>query len=165
VREPLTQARLKELLTYDPETGDFFWIANPRRRALPEGNKAGTTNESRGCRQIGINQRFYRSHRLAWLYMTGEWPKHEIDHIDGNPSNNCFSNLRDVPRGVNQQNIRKPLKNNSVGYLGVKKVNNRFAARLWANKVQHHLGYFATPEEAHAAYLIAKRRMHPGCTI
>ncbi|PZQ77959.1 MAG: HNH endonuclease [Variovorax paradoxus] len=159
----LTVERLRELLHYDPETGVFTWTLQPRRRALPRGNVAGTVQ--RGRVQIIIDQKSYRAHRLAWLYMKGEWPSNEIDHIDGNGLNNKFGNLRDVSTKVNQQNKRRPKAGTHLGVQGVNKVYRRFRAKLHVEGRSLHLGYFSTPEEAHAAYVCAKRQLHAGCTI
>ena len=163
MKEAVTCDRLKELLRYDPETGVFVWLKNPRHRAIREGNVAGSL--CKGRLQIGIDQRFYRASRLAWLYVHGEWPKHEIDHINGDKSDNRIANLRDVSRLVNQQNIRKALRHNATGILGASRINRRFRAKLTTDGVSQHLGYFDTPEEAHTAYVEAKRRLHQGCTL
>lgn len=100
--------------------------------------------------------------------MTGGWPRFTIDHINGDGSDNRWANLRDVPLFVNQQNMRKPRggqRTNKIGVLGVTQVGRRFSARLSVDKRTTYLGTFDTPEEAHAAYLAAKRAHHAGCTV
>jgi hypothetical protein len=105
-------------------------------------------------------------HRLAWLYMTGSLPTHQIDHIDGDRKNNRWTNLRDVTTSVNQQNRRTPRSDNSCGLIGVtREKNNRFTASIRFEGKQRRLGTFATPEEAHSVYVEAKRRVHEGCTL
>lgn len=157
----LTAQRLREILHYDPETGVFTW------RIKRGGKMPGAVA---GCKAVGkviisIDDTLWRAHRLAWLYMTGNLPTNNIDHIDGNPHNNIFSNLRDVTQLVNAQNIRRPSKNNSIGVLGVLKHGPSWRASLLANGVLHRVGGFKTKEEAAVAYLELKRKFHDGCTI
>jgi hypothetical protein len=103
---------------------------------------------------------------LVWLWVNGSWPIGEIDHIDGDKLNNRIANLRDVDRATNTQNSKKARRNNkSSGLLGSYKSGNRWQAQIRINGVCMTLGSFGTPEEAHAAYLGAKRLFHPGCTI
>ena len=158
----LTQARLKELLHYDPSTGDFTWIGGSR---TPIGKRAGCLFDT-GYIRIQIAGRFYRAHRLAWLYVTGAWPRHQIDHIDGQRDNNAFHNLRDVTAGVNSQNRRKAHPGSASGLLGVAKgYKGQWNAYITAAGRSQYLGTYQTANEAHAAYLAAKRRMHEGCTL
>lgn len=161
----LTQARLKELLSYDPETGIFIRLVN--RQCVKAGDIAGSIS-SEGYLTVYMDGRSYKCHRLAWFYMTGEWPKGEIDHIDGKRANNAFSNLRDVSKNANIQNQKKPQsRNKSSGYLGVFKNynSNKFMARITVNNRKIYLGSFSEAEDAHEAYLKAKRELHEGCTI
>jgi hypothetical protein len=161
----LTQSRLKELLHYCPETGVFTWNKTLGSRAQA-GSSAGFNSD--GYRRICLDGREYKAHRLAWLYVTGDWPDQHIDHIDGQRSNNAFANLRDVPQSVNNQNFRLAKRSNKTGQLlGVskKKRGQGFIARLTVNRQEIHLGTYPTPEEAHQAYLAAKRELHVGCTI
>ena len=88
----ITQKHLKEILDYNTETGIWTWRVNQARR-IKIGQRAGTII-SDGHRHIGISGKFYKAHRLAWLYMTGEFPKDEIDHINGVPDDNRWCNLR-----------------------------------------------------------------------
>jgi hypothetical protein len=125
----LTAERLRELLHYDPETGVFTWL--PRQREMfrearhhaiwntrYSGKRAGHAGAALGYETISVIDRAYFSHRLAWLYVHGAWPLCEIDHINGVRTDNRIVNLRDVARGVNQQNIRKSLKSRELP-LGV----------------------------------------------
>lgn len=158
----LTAERLRELLHYDPETGVFTWKTKPGRR-IRLGAQAGSA--AQGYLEIGVCGGRYRAHRLAWLYVYGVWPKHDIDHIDGNRANNAIANLRDVTRAVNIQNMRRPKPGNKSGYLGVAPCSSRWSAQVHVAGKKRHLGVFDTPELAHAAYVEAKRRLHEGCTL
>lgn len=153
----LTQAELKTKLHYDPLTGVFTWINKPNK-------KVGHLNKQNYlC--IGLGIKIYKAHRLAWLYMTGAFPTHDIDHIDGIGSNNKWSNLRDAPTIINCQNRRCAQKNSSTGYLGVSYRYGKYIARLTINNITINIGRFHTAELAHDAYLKAKRIHHEGCTI
>jgi hypothetical protein len=161
----LTAQRLRELLSYNPETGAFTWkVANGSRAKV--GAVAGTTNYH-GYVLISFCGKQRPAHRMAWLYMHGEWPAQDIDHINGDRADNRISNLRCVSRSVNMQNQRKPRSNNNSGLLGVSWVASR---QLWVAQInifgkQTHLGRFRDKDEAHEAYLAAKRQLHEGCTI
>lgn len=160
----LTAARLRELLKYDPETGVFTWVA--RIKGIKPGSTAGCQRKD-GYIVLRVDRSLHPAHRLAWLYVHGEHPKADIDHIDGNPSNNAISNLRDVSRSINNQNQRRPHSKNKSGHLGVSREKG---GKLWEARIKGpdgvvRRGHFATPELAHAAYLEAKRALHAGCTI
>ena len=161
-QDRLKAERLRELLNYDPETGVFTWRVSRRATARP-GSVAGTITP-KGYRAIWIGAN-YRAHRLAWLYVHGEWPSGEIDHIDGNRANNAIANLRDVSTSFNHENLRKARSDSRHGFLGVSPMGKRWKARITVRGKFQHLGIYDTPEEAHAVYLEAKRRLHAGCTI
>lgn len=147
----LTAERLRTLLHYCPETGAFRWlVSNSARR--PAGSAAGELKPS-GYILIGINGWRYRAHRLAWLYVTGEWPQVQIDHRDNDRSNNKWLNLRPADNAQNQANAKRP-KNNTSGFKGVfwNKQRQKWAAKINPDRRQVHLGFFADPKEAHAAY-------------
>jgi len=160
----MTLEWLKELLIYDKDTGQFTWRITIGQRAYA-GKIANKIQASTGYIFIGIKGKQYSAHRLAWLYTYGDWPKYNIDHIDGNRANNKISNLRDVPHFVNMQNKRHASKNNSTGYLGVRKTGKKFSAVIVVNKKPMYLGTFDDAKEAHQAYIEAKRKYHQGCTI
>lgn len=157
----LSHQRLCELLTYDPETGLFTW-----RRGALAGQPAGSRT-SDGYLRIGVDRARYKAHRLAWFYYHQSWPLHEIDHVDGIRTNNAISNLRDIRHSSNAQNKRKAQANNATGLLGVyfSRKERKYRSRILVNGKRQCLGFFASPEAAHAAYLKAKRLHHEGCTI
>lgn len=146
----MNQERLKQLLHYDPETGIFRWLV--RRGPKFPGDVAGSEND-KGYIQIGLDGKTYRAHRLAWLYMTGEWPKDEIDHRNRVPNHNWFDNLREAGGNQNQANVDKQ-KNNTSGYKGVQlyKRTGKWQAYIIVNRKQKHLGYFSKVEDAARKY-------------
>lgn len=156
----ITQSRLKELLSYDPETGVFTRIVRTSSNARI-GDIAGCLTPY-GYRQISIDGKDYLSHRLAWLYMTGAWPTDQMDHINGVRDDNRFVNLHEATDAENQQNRALP-SNNTSGFLGVSwhKPTNKWRADIMIAGHQKFLGYFTTPEAAHEAYLAAKAIHHP----
>jgi len=98
--------------------------------------------------------------------MTGAWPAGEIDHRDGAPGNNRWSNLRDIPHRQNIENRRRPNRQNKAGLLGVSSSRSGlYRARITVSGQCLLLGEFATAELAHAAYIDAKRQLHEGNTL
>ncbi len=159
----LTQARLKELLHYDPETGVFTWLVRTST-CIRVGDIAGY-RDGDGYLRIGICGGQYRAHRLAWLYMTGKWPIDQIDHKNAVKNDNRWKNLREATCAINNQNKRKALRNNRTGFLGVSRNGKGFIAQIKINEKRRNLGTYPTPELAHEAYLKAKRELHAGCTL
>lgn len=117
-KNDLTAERLRKLLHYDPETGEFTRL-HDRGKRFKAGSVSGCLDHSTGYWRVRIDDCLYHGHRLAFLYMTGEWPKHEVDHMNGRRSDNRWSNLRDVASSVNQQNQRRARADNKCGDLGV----------------------------------------------
>ena len=160
VKTELTAARLRELLHFDPETGIF--THRKARQKVVVGSRAGGPKTD-GYRKHRICGLTVNEHRLAWLYVYGEWPKGQIDHINGIRDDNRIANLRDVTAQVNRQNMR--LARGVTGFLGVSMHHKQFRAEIGHNYKAIVLGTFSTAEEAHQAYLAAKRQLHEGCTI
>lgn len=159
----LTQKELKKWVRYDPRTGIFTRIKRSSNRALA-GQVAGHKNDS-GYLRFCIGSVRYYSHRLAWLYMTGHWPK-EIDHKNCVKTDNRWKNLRDVSRSINKQNLRGPTRGSKTGRLGVYKDGNKFIAGIGIGNRRHkHLGRFDSLALAAKAYLAAKRILHTGNTL
>jgi hypothetical protein len=162
----LTQARLRELLRYDPDTGLFTWRQS-RRGSARAGDVAGAARHD-GYVRVGVGGHKAWAHRLAWLYVHGAWPTQQIDHINGNPSDNRIANLRDVPPRTNMQNERSGRRRKNPGtLLGAhwSTTWKRWKSSINAGGKLQHIGWFDTEQQAHDAYVEAKRRLHLGCTI
>lgn len=153
---PLTAARLRELLSYDPESGVFTWRAT--RGALKAGATAGSVTD-KGYISIYISGRNYRAHRLAWLYMKAVEPADEIDHRDRNKTNNRFSNLREATNKQNHENMGLQ-RNNTSGIRGVYwyKPSGKWMAMIQHNSRQIFLGYFDDIVQAATARRAAERQ-------
>ena len=155
----LTHERLLDVLSYDPESGKFFWRKRISIRVKSIGSEAG--NLTHGYIEIGIDGHSYRAHLLAWFYMKKEWPTYQVDHQDTDRKNNRWSNLREATHGQNVQNSG-PRKNNKSGFKGVSfsKAMNRWQARIMSERKLHILGFFDTPQDAHAAYATKAKELH-----
>lgn len=156
----LTQEELKSQIHYNPETGIFIRKVIKARRKDIQG-KTGHLN-SDGYLEMSINCKKHKAHRLAWLYMTGEWPKNHIDHINGNRADNRFSNLREATWKQNNQN-RKKCNGNLP--MGVRVCKGKYQASIMIDKKSLHLGTFDSAKIAHEVYIKAKRELHEFCTI
>ena len=155
--EELTLARLKECLTYDADTGEFYWRL--RQGARKAGAKAGCFDKLKYV-VIRLDWRLYKAHRLAWLYHYGEWPGTIVDHINRNPSDNRIVNLRDVSQSVNSHNA-KARAGSSSGVAGVRwrRDRNHWIATIRVGYVQHYLGSFSDLGAAVSARKAAEQRM------
>jgi len=150
----MNQESLKSVLHYDPATGVF------RRRFAKAYNAkpwsvAGRV-ATKGYVQIVIDGKAYMAHRLAWLYIHGEWPKQQVDHINGCKTDNKIDNLRDVSQSENMLNQSKPRNGKLLG-VSWHKTTQKWSARLQINKKVNSLGYFDNEIMAHQAYLEAKK--------
>lgn len=155
---PVTHERLLEVLSYDPETGDFTWLISPSTK-VPVGVIAGSIT-AKGYRRIQIDGRRYRAHRLVWFYVYGDWPERDIDHRDLDKLNNRWANLRQATASQNQGNtvVRRA---SSSGLKGVKwrKSRHTWTAAITCDGQSIHLGTFSSPSEAHEAYAQAAVRL------
>lgn len=157
----LTQTSIKEVLDYNPLTGEFRWRKTVSRTRA--GSVAGKPTKN-GYRVIGIGRRHFLSHRLAWLYVHGKWPREQIDHINGNRSDNRIENLREASHSENCQHLRAARRDNkSCGLLGATwcKRDKRWLAGITVNNKRKYIGSFGSAQEAHHAYLAAKAKLHP----
>lgn len=157
--------RLRQLLKYDPHTGEFVWLVKTNKSRVWVGKRAGSIDKRTGYVMIGIDGQHIRAHRLAWLYMTGIYPTHEIDHINTVKGDNRWANLRQADPVTNGQNKIKANRNSVVGFLGVSPHRGRFMARIKVLGRHNYLGTFDTPQAAHQAYVDAKRQLHAGGTL
>lgn len=161
----LTAARVRELLDYDPETGTFSRKVMSRGRYADRSQVGGP--QLSGHIRICVDGKKHYAHRLAWLFINGDWPGGDLDHIDGDPSNNRASNLRVTSHKANMQNFRGPTARSTTRLLGVSwcRLNKKWKASISIDGKTKHLGLFDSPGAAHDAYLAAKRLHHEGCTI
>ena len=161
----LTAEQVRAILDYNPYTGIFRWRYRHDRSNSWNAKYTGQVAGSRGrvdCVAIAINGSMFKAHRLAWLYMTGKWPTVLIDHIDGNPMNNIFSNLRDANHIQNTANAKRLWRHNKSGFRGVhwRSERQKWYAVIWHKYTQRYLGTFDTPEEASEAYVRAAVALH-----
>lgn len=156
----LTQEELKRLLSYDQDTGVFIRLLKTSN-SITVGEVAGFNRK--GATHISLHNNEYLAHRLAWLYVYGEWPPEQIDHKNCNSRDNRIANLRLATCAQNNQNKHRPNKNNSCGLMGIyfDKEKRKWAAEITANRKRVRLGRFATAELASLAYQTAKKGLHP----
>lgn len=156
----LTQERLKQLLSYDPDTGVLTRLVTTSPNAVA-GQVAGSINKISGYHELRVDSKLYYGHRLAWFYLYGEWPVSQLDHINRVRSDNRLSNLRLAENSENAQNMSFRVTNKS-GRTGVcwHKGAGKWMAQIWCNNKKHHLGVFEDVESAYEAYKDAKRRLH-----
>lgn len=159
MKRQLSQVELKRLLSYDPGTGIFTRLIS-WTKDYPVGSIAGRVDKD-GYLRITVNRIVYSSHRLAWFYFYGVWPKGNIDHIDMNKKNNKISNLREDDLFENARNKDKLITNKS-GYKGVAKNTrcNTWRSTITANRKTIYLGSFSNKEDAAIAYDKAAIRLH-----
>ena len=159
----ITQARLKKLIKYDPETGVFRWKV-ATTNSVKAGDVAGCKNPY-GYIQIRIDGKIYRAHRLAWLFVHGYFPEHQIDHANGVRDDNRLCNLREVTQACNMQNCKKQI-NNSTGMPGVywNKAAGKYLAQIWIHGKHKYLGYYDDLENAALArFTIEQQCEHWHC--
>jgi hypothetical protein len=156
----LTVDRLRELLDYSPASGQFTWLTTRGRAGA--GSVAGAIHKY-GYQVIQIDGKGYGAHRLAWLFIYGDFPE-VIDHINGDRADNRIENLRNVDHQINAENRKGPRLGKKIALMGVKKqtVGNSFWASIKVKGEVVALGGFPTAELAHEAYMAAKAKYHVG---
>lgn len=151
---------LRKMLDYDPETGVFRWLLSNSNR-VKVGAVAGGSDGTWGYHVIGLRGKIVGAHRVAVAWMTGDWPLGYVDHINGNPSDNRWSNLR---VGTQSQNLcnRGKQKNNTSGYKGVTfhRQSKKWQAKICFQGAKKSLGLFSDKRDAHAAYVAAAAKLH-----
>ena len=157
---------INDLLRYDPETGNLYWRSN--RGPIKAGSQAGTTKASGKLRphvRILINRRPYLAHRIAWLLMTGSWPEEQIDHRNGDGTDNRWSNLRPATASLNTRNqsLRRGARS---GFRGVsfRTITGKWKVGITHKEKRIYLGYFDDLEDAIEARLKAEKSLwgyHP----
>ena len=160
----LTAHEARMLWAYDPLTGLLTRRTDAHGGRWKAGQVVGCINKY-GHVVVGFRGRLYYAHRIAYLMVTGAWPVHGVDHIDGDGSNNAWSNIRVATQAQNCQNQHHGRRRNRSGFLGVSQKRNKYEFAIQVNGARQRKGGFSTAEEAHQAYIEAKRRLHPFGTL
>lgn len=162
----ITAEQVRKLFTCDPEKGELRWAYKAPKCRITIGELAGCKYPF-GYVVTKINMTRFAVHRLIWIWVYGKWPDGDIDHINGIRDDNRISNLRDVTRSVNRENLKVALNNNKHGILGASWIESRkcYYVAIKVSGKTHFLGLTRDPEDARNRYLEAKRKLHQGCTI
>jgi len=157
----MTQEQVRQMFDYNSKTGKLRWRVGRRK-----GRVAGSTKNKYGYVMLILGKhpkKGYYGHRLAWLWVHGEWPS-EIDHVNGQRSDNRLTNLRLATRSQNMANAQLGRKAGKGGLKGIhfekRNPHNPWIAKIQKDRRQYHLGCYATPELAHAAYYEAAKSMY-----
>lgn len=153
----LTHEYLVTRLNYNPETGIFTWLKVKSSR-VKIGDIAGSL-QYEGYHRVRIYNKEYLAHRLAWFYVYREWPKGQIDHINGIKNDNRIKNLRDVSHSINGQNQTKHRNGHLVGTTWCKR-DKKWRSYIYINGKRKHIGVFLSQQEAHMAYLLKARELN-----
>lgn len=159
-KSDLTAERLREVLRYDPETGVF--TKRFKEGKWPTGHVVGSYDAHIGYVRMVVDGGYYLAHRLAWLYVHGEWPKEQIDHRNQNGQDNRIANLREATNALNCQNrgVRVDTPHGHKGVYWNKRLNKWVASAQIAGK-QKHLGVYSDKEEAVQARRAAEAAHYP----
>ena len=160
MRNDLTAERLRYLMRYMPENGQFIRISRSGVGAHSLSERPAGTITRKGYREIRVDGKLYYAHRLAWLFMTSCWPSAFVDHIDLNKDNNSWYNLREATNSQNGAN-RSLYKNNVSGLKGVHQTEyGRYVAQIRKDGTVRYIGTYDTRELANAAYEKAALELH-----
>lgn len=168
---------LRQLMTYDPETGKLFWAQRgaewftdgTRHTAEVQARiwntkyadkEAFTPTNGTSYHTGAVLGKMLLAHRIAWAITHGRWPDHFIDHINGVRSDNRLCNLREATPAENSRNSDIPMGKSGVRGVRFDRRHGRWQARITVHRKQKHLGYYDTPEAAAAAYAEGARRYH-----
>lgn len=162
----LSVDQLRDIFYFDPSGTLFYKRDSGRWGRVKAGSIAGGLRKD-GYLEVGLKERVFLVHHIIWALHTGYWPKKLMDHINGIRSDNRIENLREVCDRLNAENKHRHQSNNKLKLMGAYKrpKRNSFSAAITVKGITHYLGTFKTPEEAHAAYIAAKRVLHEGNTI
>lgn len=154
----LTAERLRELFSYNPETGLFTRLVQTSSNAKV-GSVAGSLNK--GYILLWVDKMRFFGHRLAWLYVYGRFPSAQLDHINGIGHDNRIVNLRECIHYENLQNLPSR-KHSTSGFVGASfhKQTGKWQSKIRLNGKHIYLGLFTSPEDAHNAYVVAKAKYH-----
>lgn len=157
--DSLTQEELKKYLSYNPETGVFIRTKTTSSNAK-KGDVAGWSHHS-GYLYIGLKNKVFMAHRLAWLYMMGEFPAGVLDHKNQIKNDNKWSNLRECTQGQNQLNTPKR-KHNTTGYKGVvfRKISKKYQAGVKKDGRYYHAGVHDCKHKAAQAYNVKAKELY-----
>ena len=146
---------LRQVLTYDPDTGFLYWVGSYQGE-----RQAGYIGKG-GYRYVQIKRQRFLAHRVAWALHYSEWPNQFLDHVNSHRADNRIVNLRLA--NPSENNWNKTLQtNNTSGFKGVTfhRASGKYVAQITVQKVRHRLGSFDTAEQAHAAYVKAAQELH-----
>lgn len=155
----LSADRLREILHYDPQTGVFTWKVRMSPRSRQRVGDVAGMDAGRGYIRVGIGYRLFAAHRLAWAYVHGVWPAHQIDHINRNKGDNRIANLREVNSFANCQNVGANSRN-KCGVKGVCQVGGKWRAMIHHQGKNIYLGTFTRIEDAARAYAAGAAKHH-----
>lgn len=152
----ISRDRAFELFSYDEGSGVLLWRVSKGKAAA--GSAAGA-RQANGYLRVQVDGLFYAVHRLIWFMATGDWPTHDLDHINGVRDDNRLSNLRPATRSQNLMNTRLR-SDNTTGVKGVRIKRGKYQARIKVNGKEISVGTYASLEEASAARREAERKIH-----
>lgn len=160
----ITHNELIAKISYESETGNFFWNVNSGSRAKI-GQKLGSY-DMYGYLTVRINKKSYKLHRLAWFYVHKIWPENDVDHINGIRNDNRLCNLRCASRKTNLEN-RTCKSESETGLYGAyyDKRKRKYYSAISHHNIKIHLGMFESAQEAHNAYIDAKQKLHAGYIV